>query len=83
MSYLTGGGGHSIDAVLRSAVGSVVRIEFDDGESIDAKVVSVDVEEHDDVVYEPVKIPEGRSKHTIGQYYRSAIADIQRVTRPE
>jgi len=42
--------------ILRANVGSVVTIECRDGEVVEAKISSIDSDEHNDVTYEVVSV---------------------------
>lgn len=70
-----------VGRILRANVGSVVTIEFADGEVIEAKISSVDSDEHNDVTYEVVSVrsPGFGVRYKPGNFYQAKIADIARV----
>jgi len=67
--------------ILRANVGSVVTIEFRDGEVIEAKISSIDSDEHNDVTYEVVSVRSSGpgAGYQQGNFYQAKIADIARV----
>ena len=73
-----------IGTELKRKIGSIVTIEFRDGEILDAKVSSVDLDEHEDVVYEVIRVRESiRSvEYCPDNFYRASLADIVRVSEP-
>jgi hypothetical protein len=46
----------SMIAFLRQHVGDVVTLEFDDGEIVDARLLHVDLEDHEDITYDVVRV---------------------------
>lgn len=71
-----------VEEILRAHVGGLVTIEFADGEVVDAKLSSVDLEEHADIIYEVVTVrsPGAGVAYEPEKLYRAKIADIARVT---
>ncbi len=70
-----------VSDTLRANVGSIVTLEFRDGEIVDAKIVSVDSEEHRDVVYAVVRVrvPGRITRYEPGIFHRASLEEIKRV----
>lgn len=61
--------------------GKAVTLEFDDGEIIDARLLSIDPEEHEDIVFDVLAVRQpGRSGgYDPRNIYTAPIASVKRV----
>lgn len=58
-----------------------VTIEFDDGEVVDAVLLSVDPDEHEDLLFDvlSVRVPSADRKYDRRNIYRAPISDVRRI----
>lgn len=68
---------------LTTSIDRVVTIEFSDGEIVDARIVSVDPYEHEDVIYDVVHVrTPGTSQRSRRELLRASICEIVHVGNP-
>jgi hypothetical protein len=61
--------------------GKNVLLEFDDGDLVEAKLLNVDVSEHEDIVFDVVRIRRAHdaSRYSTKNVYLAAIRSVVRV----
>lgn len=71
-----------VSETLRASIGSIVTLEFNDGEIVDAKIAAVDPEEHRDVVYEVVRVrvPGRTTRYEPGAFHRASLDEVKQVS---
>jgi hypothetical protein len=69
-------------AFLREHVGDVITLEFDDGEVIDAKLLHLDADDHNDITYDVVRVRTSASERQYDSTaaYLMPISAIRRAT---
>lgn len=67
---------------LRKHRGSVVTLEFDDGEIIDARLLHVDPDDHEDITYDVIRVRASgpTTAYDPSTVYVMPISAIRRVT---
>lgn len=66
---------------LSECVGRRVVLEFTDGERVEAKILSVDPDDHEDMIFDVVRVlnPVPDSSYPAGAVYRASLESIRRV----
>ena len=70
--------------LLQRSVGSVVTVEFDDGEIIDAEILQVDMDDHRDFTYDVrnVRVRGPHTDYSRAGVYVMSVELIRSISRP-
>lgn len=74
----------ALEQELREKVGSVVRLDFTDGEIADVRLCAVDTDEHHDIVYEVVRVHRAAARPASNKqaFVRARIDEVSKISDP-